>query len=57
LSIALVTLSTIVLNLVLHVRINLWNAVIITIVLTLIPGAIYFFQRYIRRNSKMSDGE
>jgi uncharacterized membrane protein len=57
LSIALVTLATIVLNIIFHVKINGFNALVTIIVLTLIPVGIYLIQRYRRRKSKASDGE
>jgi len=57
LSIALVTLSVIVLNVLLHVRINGLNALITIIVMTVIPLAIYFIRRYAMHKSGASDGE
>jgi uncharacterized membrane protein len=56
LSIALVTLSVIVLNLLLGVRINGINALLTIIVITLIPAGIYLFKRFRIRKSETPDG-
>ena len=57
LSIALITLTTAVLNVIFDMKINLTNAIITIIVLTLIPGTIYLFQRHRRHDSKLPGGE
>ena len=57
LSIALVTLSIIVLNLLFHVRINGINALLTIIVITLIPAGIYLFKRFGIRKSEAPGGE
>lgn len=57
LSIALVTLTVLVLNVLLHVRINGMNALITIGVLTVIPLAIYLIQRLYARQSGASIGE
>ncbi len=57
LSIALVTLSTIVLNIIFHVRINGFNALITIIILTLIPTGIYLIRRFLTHKSEAPDGE
>lgn len=57
LSIALVTLSIIVLNVLFDVRINGLNALITIIVITVIPAGIYFLRRFTARNSEASDGD
>ena len=57
LSIALVTLSVIVLNVLFHVRINGFNALITIIVMTVIPLAIYLIRRYAMPKSGASEGE
>ncbi len=56
-SIALVTLSVLALKLLLHVRINGFNAVITIIVITVIPFAIYIIRRFLIRSSGASGGE
>lgn len=57
LSIALVTLSIIVLNVLFGMRINGVNAVITIIVITIIPVGIYLIRRYLARRSEASDGD
>ena len=57
LSIALVTLATIVLNIIFHLSINGFNALVTIIVLTVIPGVIYLIRRYRPRKSEAPDGE
>src|SRR4030043_1995353 len=57
LSIALVTLATIVLNIIFHLSINGFNALVTIIVLTVIPGVIYLIRRYRLRKSEAPDGE
>jgi uncharacterized membrane protein len=57
LSIALITLATVVLNVIFDVKINMLNALITIIVLTVIPGGIYLLQRFRRHDSKMPGGE
>ncbi len=57
LSIALVTLSVIALNLLLDVKINGFNALIIIIVITIIPLAIYFPRKYLGTRPEASDGD
>lgn len=57
LSIALVTLATIVLNIIFHLRINGFNALVTIIVLTAIPGVIYLIRRFRPRKSEAPDGE
>ena len=57
LSVALVTLSVLVLNVLFNVRINGFNALITIIVMTVIPLAIYFIRRYAMHKSGASDGE
>lgn len=51
LSIAIVTLSIIVLNVLLKVRINGANALLIIVVVTVIPLAYYCLKRYFGRTS------
>ena len=53
LSIATGTLSILVLNLLLGLKINFLNTVIVIIVITLIPLAIYFFRRYRAKKAGM----
>jgi len=55
LSIALVTLSIIVLNVLFDVRINGTNALVTIIVITIIPTGTYFLRRYLARRSEPSD--
>ena len=57
LSIALVTLSIIVLNVLFDIRINGFNALVTIIVMTIIPAGIYFLRRYLARRREVSDGE
>ena len=57
LSIALVTLSIIVLNVLFDVRINGVNAIVTIIVITVIPVVIYFLRRFLARRSEASDGD
>ena len=57
LPIALITLATVVLNIIFDMKINAINALITIIVLTLIPGGIYLFQKFRRHDSKMPGGE
>jgi uncharacterized membrane protein len=57
LSIALVTLSIIVLNVLFDIRINGFNALITIIVMTVIPAGIYFLRRYLARRAEASDGD
>jgi len=57
LSIALVTLSIIVLNFLLGMRINGTNALLTIIVMTVIPVGIYLFKRFRTRKSETPDGE
>lgn len=57
LSIALVTLSIIVLNVLFDIRINGLNALITIIAITVIPAVIYFLRRYLARRSEVSDGD
>ncbi|MCK4273886.1 MAG: DUF1616 domain-containing protein, partial [Dehalococcoidales bacterium] len=52
LSIALVTLSIIVLNVLFDIRINGLNALITIIAITVIPAVIYFLRRYLARRSE-----
>ena len=52
LSIAIVALSIIVLNVLLGIRINGGNALLIIIVLTGIPLAVYYLKRYLGRPSE-----
>ena len=52
LSIAIVALSIIVLNVLLGIRINGANALLIIIVLTGIPLAVYYLKRYLGRPSE-----
>ena len=54
LSIALVTLSVLAMNMLFAVRITELNCVLITITLTVVPIALCFIKRFIRR-SKSSD--
>ena len=56
LSIALVTLSILVLNILFHVRINGFNAVITIIVITVIPFVIYFIRRYLTHKPGAAGG-
>ncbi|MFA5308774.1 MAG: DUF1616 domain-containing protein [Dehalococcoidales bacterium] len=56
-SIALITLSLVVLNIIFDLDINLTNSLITIAVLTVIPGGIYLFQRYRRRGPKIPGGE
>jgi len=49
LSIAIVTLSIIALNVLLHIPINGWNSVLTILALTLIPLPIYYILRRIRK--------
>ena len=57
LSMALVTLSIIVLNIIFGMKINGLNALITIIVISIIPAGIYFFRRLTARNSESSDGD
>jgi uncharacterized membrane protein len=57
LSVALVTLSVIVFNVVLNISINGLNALIIIIVITIIPLAIYFLRKYLGRRPEATDGD
>lgn len=57
LSIASVTLSIIVLNVLFDLRINGANALVTIIVITVIPVAIYFLRRYLARRSEVPDGD
>lgn len=57
LSIALVTLSILVLNVLFDIRISGLNAIVTIIVITIIPAGIYFLRRYLARNSESSDGD
>ncbi len=57
LSIALVTLSIIVLNVILGIRISGFNALIIIIVIIIIPLAIYFLRKYLARRPEASNGD
>ncbi len=57
LSIALVTLSIIALNLLLGIRINGFNALIIIVVITIIPLAIYFPRKYLGTRPEAPDGD
>ncbi len=57
LSIALVTLSVIVLNVLLHVRINGLNALLTIIALTALALAIYFIRKYAMPKSGDSGGD
>ena len=57
LSIALVTLAVLGLNVLLHVRINGFNALITIIVMTVIPTGIYLLKKYAGRKSEASEGE
>ena len=57
LSIALVTLSIIVLNVLVDIRINGVNSLIIIIIITIIPLAIYFLRKYLARRPEASDGD
>ena len=52
LSIAIVALSIIVLNVLLGIRINGANALLIIIVLTGVPLAVYYLKRYLGRPSE-----
>lgn len=52
LSIAIVALSIIVLNVLLGIRINGGNALLIIIVLTGVPLAVYYLKRYLGRPSE-----
>lgn len=57
LSIALVTISIIVLNLLFGMRVNGTNALLTIIVITVIPAAIYLLKRYTGSRMKVSDGD
>ncbi len=57
LSIALVTLSIIVLNVLVDIRINGANSLIIIIIITIIPLAIYYLRKYLARRPEASDGD
>jgi uncharacterized membrane protein len=57
LSIAVVTLCILVLNVLFNVKITGLNALIVIIVITIIPAAIYFIRRFTARNSEVSDGD
>ncbi len=57
LSIALVTLSIIVLNMLIGMRINGGNALVTIIVITIIPAGIYFLRRYLAHRSEVTDGD
>jgi uncharacterized membrane protein len=56
-SIALVTLAVLVLNVLLHVRINGFNALITILVLTAIAFAVFFIKRFAAGKSGASSGE
>ena len=55
LSIAVVTISVIVLNVLVGVRITGLNSVLIIILLTIIPLALYFLLRFITRHQKKEE--
>ena len=57
LSIALVTLSIIVSNLLFGMRINGVNSLITIIVITVIPAGIYFIMRYLVKRPEAPDGD
>ena len=57
LSIASVTLSIIVLNVLFGMRISGVNALVTIIVITIIPVGIYFLRRYLARRSEVTDGD
>ena len=57
LSIAAVTLSILVLNVLFGMRINGVNALLTIFVITVIPLAIYFVRRYLTRQSKAANGD
>lgn len=57
LSIALVTLSILVLNVLFDIRINGFNALVVIIVMTIIPTGIYLLKRYMARRREASDGD
>jgi len=57
LSIASVTLSIIVLNVLFGMRINGINALITIIVITVVPAGIYFLRRYLSRHAEVPDGD
>lgn len=57
LSIATVTLSILVLNVLFDLKINGANALVTIIVITVIPLAIYFLRRCLARRSEVSDGD
>ncbi len=57
LSIALVTLSVVVLNVLLHVRINGLNALLTIIALTALALAIFFIRKYAMTKSGDSGGD
>ena len=57
LSIALVTLSILVLNVLLGMRISGINTLLTIVVITVIPLAIYFVRRYLTRQSKATNGD
>jgi uncharacterized membrane protein len=56
LSIALVTLSVIGLNLLLDMKINGANALLVIIVLTVVPAGIYLFKRFRKRQPGAAGG-
>jgi len=55
LSIAVVTLSILTLNRILGMRVNGVNAVLVIIIITVIPVAIYYLSRFIRRRRQSAD--
>jgi uncharacterized membrane protein len=57
LSVALVTLATVVLNVIFDVKINTVNALITITVLTIIAVGIYLFRRFRKHDSRMPGGE
>jgi len=57
LSIASVTLSIIVLNVLFGIRISGPNALVTIIVITVIPVGIYCLRRYLARRSEVTDGD
>jgi uncharacterized membrane protein len=57
LSIALVTLATVVLNVIFDMKINTENALITITVLTIIPVGVFLLQRFRRHDSKMPGGK
>ena len=55
LSIALVTLSILTLNRLIGVRITALNSVLIILAITVIPVAIYYFRRFMRRKAAKTE--